>query len=371
MIRSSKKIFWAVTFLAACIVAGCGYKEPKAKYTDKQLQNIPQPNANELPSPSGGLVLAVNGETLEAEDIIKAGVAASKKLAAQSSYEKFAPAVYPYIKQMLIDKVTNLLLYQKAKTTVPESVFEEDGPLDKAVDTEVRRYLANYENNYALAQKELERQGHDWNSYRQLQKKQLLAQMYFGNEIDRNPEISYSQMIEFYNSNKEEKFKREPKTKFLLIDILKEDSPQKAMEKAQKAFEDIKSGKEFEDCVVEYSEGVKAKRGGLWETADPSSLISPYNHVIAEIDQMENGDVSGIIETEGHFFIVKLIENTKGGYIPFTGVQEDIERYLQNAERKEQMDKLLSDLFEQADITGLEGFLQYCIQQVYLRSNAE
>jgi parvulin-like peptidyl-prolyl isomerase len=174
-------------------------------------------------------------------------------------------------------------------------------------------------------------------------------------------------MLEFYEENKDEKFKREPRTRFLLIDIRKEGQPQKAMERAQKALEEIKSGREFADCVADYSQGIKAKSGGLWETSEPSSLISPYDQVVKTFEAMEEGQFSGIIETDENLFIVKLLENTTGGYIPFVSVQEDIEKYLKASQRREDMNELLSDLFEQADITGLEGFLQYCVGQIYVR----
>jgi len=357
--------------LAVCLVAvifcGC-YKEPKPKYTQEQLKNFPQPQVDNLPKPSGGLVLAVNSETISADEIVSLAVANTAPAAKELSYEEFVKASYPFVKQILTDKVTNTLLYQKAKITVPEEVFEEEGQLDKAVDTEMRRMLASYQNNYSLAQQEIEKQGYDWKSYREYQKKQILAQMYFGEKIERSPVISHKEMVDFYAENKDEKFKREPKVSFLLIDILKGDDSQAALETAKKALEDAKSGKDFAQCVTEYSQGVKAKTGGLWETKDPTSFAAPYDAITKVIDDMYVGQIGDIIDADGHFFIVKLVENTKAGYIPFEDQQEDIEKYLKSVKRREQMDKLLKELFEQADIMGLEGFLQYCVQQTYIRA---
>jgi peptidyl-prolyl cis-trans isomerase SurA len=362
-----QNIIYSLLITLVLTISGCGGNEPKPRYTDQQLKNIPQPEVASLPQPSGGLVLAINGETVEAERIITAGVAGTGEAAKNNSYEQFAEGVYPHIKQMLIDEVSSVLLYQKAKGSIPETVFEENGPLDKAVDTEIRRYLAKYENNYSLAQRELERIGFDWKSYRVFQRKQLLAQMYFGKNIEREPEIPYKDMLAFYQENKEEEFRREPKTQFLLIDIRKNDDPAGAMETAAKALAQIKEGEDFAECVAQYSQGIKAKLGGLWETSDPSSLISPYDQVVEKFDRMKEGEVSEIIDTGEHLFIVKLIEHTKAGYIPFSSVQQRIERYLQNLKRKEQTNELIAELFEEADITGLEGFLQYCIRQIYIR----
>ncbi len=354
--------------VAVIFLAGCGHKEPKPKYTQEQLAKFSQPQLANLPKPTGGLVLAVNTETISADEIISAALVDAAPIAKQLSYEEFAKASYPFIKQILTDRVTNTLLYQKAKITVPETVFEEDGQLDKAVDTEMRRMLASYENNYALAQREIEKSGFDWKSYREFQKKQLLAQMYFGEKIERNPVITHKQMRDYYNANKDEVFKQEPKVSFLLIHLIKGNAPQQALETAKKALEEARSGKDFAQCVSEYSQGIKAKIGGLWETTDPSSFVAPYDAVAKAVDGMRVGEVGDIIDTDGHLFIVKLLENTKSGYASFEEHQEDIERYLKSVKRKEQMDKLLKELFEQADITGLEGFLQYCVQQTYIRA---
>jgi parvulin-like peptidyl-prolyl isomerase len=194
--------------------------------------------------------------------------------------------------------------------------------------------------------------------------------MYFGKSIDDKKEITFDRMLSFYNQNKEE-FKREPKTEFQLIHIRKDDDKVKALETAQKALQDIEEGKDFTACVESYSQGIKAASGGLWQTADPSSFIPPYDRVVEAIADMREGEVSGVIDADEHIFIVKLLENTEAGYIPFKDVQKDIKQYIETQHRREQVEKLLEELFEQANIPGLEGFLQYCIQQIYIRGKAK
>ena len=370
MIKRYKRIVLAAFVLLLPFFCGCGAKEPTPKYTDAQLAKFPQPTREGLPQPTGGLVLAVSGQTLPAEEIILVGVAGSEQMAKQSSYENFAQAVYPYVHQMVIDRVTNMLLYQKAKSTIPESVFEEDGPLDKAVDSEIRKFLATYNNNYALAQREIERQGYDWRSFREYQKKQLLAQMYFGNNIDVDTDVRQAEMLEFYNANKEESFKQKPNTEFLLIHVREAKDGLSPQEIALAAIEDLKKGKDFAECVELYSQGIKANTGGLWQTAEPASLITPYDKVVEAIEGMRVGEVSGIIEAGEHLFIVKLLENTKAGYIPLSQVQKDIKQAIVSGRRREKVDNLLAELFEQADIKGLDGFMQYCLQQIYIRGRA-
>jgi parvulin-like peptidyl-prolyl isomerase len=174
--------------------------------------------------------------------------------------------------------------------------------------------------------------------------------------------------VDYYNANRETHFKQEQKTSFLLIEIPKGDDAGAALQKAQKVLQEAKSGKDFLQCINEYSEGVKDKTGGLWETKDPQSFAAPYNAIAAKLDAMSVNDVSEIIDGGSRFFIVKLLENKKGGYIAVEDVQQDIEKHLKGIKRKEQMEKMLRELFEQADITGLEGFMQYCIRQAYLRT---
>ena len=55
--------------LAVVLIAGCGSSD-KPRFTPEQLEAIPLPQRTALPSPSGGIVLKIEGQTITAQEII-------------------------------------------------------------------------------------------------------------------------------------------------------------------------------------------------------------------------------------------------------------------------------------------------------------
>lgn len=375
-----KKSSFAITIISAClfavILSGCGKsKSANSKFTDEQLATLPAPQRSNLPAPSGGLVLAVNNEVIKSEDIIDAAVHMTGNLAKQKNFQEFAETAAPKIGLLVRDRITNILLYQKAMTKVPEKVLEEDGPLDKAVDKEIKKFIAGFGGDHFKAQKELEAQGYDWESFREYKKRLMLIQSFFAEEIDRDKPITHSELIALYNELKDENFKINEKAKFQLIDITADStSPDRPATKedarklAQQVSMRARSGEDFASLIEKYSQGPKAKIGGIWKTSGAGSLVAPYDKVDQKVDAMKVGKVSGAIESSDHFFIVKLLEKQTAGYVPFEDVQQKIENRVRMLKNKQQVDMLVEKLLRQANIGGIEGFLEYCLKQTYIKA---
>lgn len=376
-----KKRSFIAVFATGCIfaalLAGCSSKSKSAKprFTDEQLAAFPAPQRNNLPAPSGGLVLAVNNEIIKSDEVIDAAVIMTSDIAKQKSYQEFAQIAAPKVGALVRDRITNILLYQKALTKLPENVLEENGPLDKAVDKEIKQFVAGYGGDHHKAQKELEKQGFNWQTYREYKKKMMLIQSYFADEINRNMPITHSDLISLYNQLKEENFKVEASAEFQLIDIkpvpeeanrpaTKEEARKLAQQVATRAM----AREDFDALIEKYSQGPKAQIGGKWQTSGSDSLAAPYDAVDRKVAIMKAETTSGVLESGEHFFIVKLLKKQSAGYIPFEEVQQKIEDRVRLMKNKQQVDTLVEKLIRQANISGIEGFLEYCLQHTYMRA---
>ena len=101
-------LFFCILFL----IGGC--KGSKPKFTEEELALIPFAQTTDLPAPSGGFVLAVNGETITSDEVVLPLSAHFEKLAQATSFEQFKVQVKPQLEQFLVTRLSNILLYQQA-----------------------------------------------------------------------------------------------------------------------------------------------------------------------------------------------------------------------------------------------------------------
>ena len=164
------------TVLSICLAmlhaAGCETDSAKkGKFTHEEMAAIPFAQRANLPVPSGGLTLSVKDETITVDQIVTP-VLGVYKPQPDTQPEVFRLRVRPLVREAVIGKITDILLYQEARKQAPENI---DDMLETAVEKEVRRFVAGYGNDYADAQKELAQRGMD-GSTRSFQKKLLLTQ---------------------------------------------------------------------------------------------------------------------------------------------------------------------------------------------------
>ncbi|OXU15213.1 peptidyl-prolyl cis-trans isomerase [Sedimentisphaera salicampi] len=355
---------FAFILAAAIFLNGCGGNKEKA-YTDAEIAKYQELAKRPVPEPTGGMVLSVKDQTISSELIISKLVSLSGQIKA-SSYQQYKQQVYPYVRQFVTEQISDILIYEKAAGKVPEEVLEEDGMLDKAVDKEVRRMLAESDYDYSKIQSQLAESGYHWKTFKEDKRRKMLIQNYFTAEFEKSDSVTFKEIEKFYENNKEDKFKVEPEYKFTLIHV--PESEENAEKKASLAKLAIEGEMSFADAVEKFSGGIKASQGGKWETSDPSSFAQPYNVLAEELKNLEEGEISEVIENNGNFFVVKLDKKQEAGYQKLSEVQDEIEKFIRMKRRSEKMNNILKELFEQAKISEANGFIEFCIRQAYVRS---
>ncbi len=359
----------------------------KSHLTDAELERVALTQKIELVEAAGGLVLMVGGETVTSDEIIEspaqldgmfvAPIEHFGPIARTGDLEQFKERARGQLKEILMAKISNLLLYQYAKRQAGENI---DEGLQKAAESEYRKFLLDFGGNQAKADEALKKRRMDQKSFIERQKRAILIQWYVASKLPDNRPVTYSELMDCYNQMKDEFFSRPAIMRFRLIDIqpakLKpadpnQDRQQLARELAGKLLGRIQSGEDFGELAEQYSHGHRREFGGLWKPVQPASLAAPYDMLAAEAQKIEPGQIAELIVTEEHIFIMKLEEKQSAGYEPFEKVQGQVEEKVILDRRNEVFDRLNAKLMRQAELGRTDEFIDFCLEKIYRMSRQQ
>ena len=365
------------------LLGGCDSN--KSRLTDAEVERLAITQRIELVEAAGGFVLMVGGETLTSDEVIDSrtrlnGLFVSPKeyfgpIAQTNELEQFKERAKGQLEEILMAKISNILLYQHAKRQAGGNI---DEGLEKAAQNEYRKFVLGFGGDQARADDELKRRLMDKKSFIEQQKRLILTQSYMASKMPNNRPVTYRELMDCYNRIKDKYFAIASKIRFRLIDTQparleledpNDDRWQLGKERAYKLLELIKSGKDFGELAKQYSHGDWRDFGGLWRSVQPSSLAEPYDILAVEAEKIEPGQVAGPIVTRQHIFIMKLEEKQIAGYEPFAEVQELVEEKVLLDRRNEAVDKLNAEIRREAKLSRTDKFLDFCLEKIYRISN--
>lgn len=135
----------------------------------------------------------------------------------------------------------------------------------------------------------------------------------------------------------------------------------KARETIDQAAAAVKAGEDFAQVAKRLSRGIKAADGGLW----PLMAVDSFRETQVEqaAFRLPAGGVSGVIETDSGFYLVKAKHVQPGRVVPFEDAQEDIEKTLRDRLYMELTDKYFRDLMAKAHVLRTEPFIRQAVDQ--------
>lgn len=358
------------------LIGGCGGNKPSSA----ELERRTITRKIRLVEASGGLVLMVGGETLTSDEVIESPAELGgtyvppieyfKPIAQASELEQFKERVGEHLTGILMGKISNMLLYQEIKREVGENV---EAALDKQVEKATREFVMDYGGDQIRADEALKKKGMDWKSFEEQQKKTMLIQWYVSKKMPNNRPVTYSELMQYYNQMKDEYFAIPAAIQFRLIEIqpgrlkLRQISEryELARQLANRLLTRLQSGEDFGKLARQYSHGPFRASGGLWNSVRPDSLAAPYDTLVDEAEKIKPGQITGLIETEEHIFIMKLEAKQSAAYIPFEDVQEKVRDKIVFDRQSEVLNQVNTELLQQAELSKTDEFVDFCLDKIY------
>lgn len=160
---------------------------------------------------------------------------------------------------------------------------------------------------------EIEQQGVDYLEFRQGIKEQMTLDVLRRRYVDQRVHVTEKEIANYVANQKSiGENAQEYKTAYILIEIPEAASSEqieKAREKADMVMQKLREGADFTEMAVSYSDGGNALAGGVLEARKANQLPTMFAELVPD---MKAGEYSGIIKSNGGYYIVKLLEVTQG-----------------------------------------------------------
>ncbi len=269
------------------------------------------------------------------------------QLAQEHSGAELEAQVREQSKNLLRDLIDQALMVQKAKD------------LDVNVDTDVVKRLDDMRRNNNLSsledlQREVEKQGMNWEDFKENIRRNFLMREVIGREVGRQVTVSHDETRKFFEEHKKE---FESPGGVHLAEILvssEKRAPEEAQKRAKEALAEIKAGARFSEVVKKYSDDSNAAEGGDVGFFKPGTLAPAITDAISKLDV---NDTSDLIETKRGTMIVKVLEKIRPGIPTFEEVEGRVNEYLYNQKMQPALRQYLVNLRKESYIYLAPGYV--------------
>jgi peptidyl-prolyl cis-trans isomerase C len=289
-----------------------------------------------LPDP----VARVNGVAISAADFQKALNAFNKSPAAA----QVPPGKEKEVKQFLLNQMLGgELMYQVARKT---PVKDQDKKIADAVAKLKTRFKT--EDDF---KKGLQEQGMVEKDLLELIRRNVIIENYIEQEIVPKQQVTDAEVKAFYEKNPET-FTQPEQVRashiLIIIDAKATDAEKKkAKEKVEALLKQVKAGGDFAKLAQENSGCPSSKQGGDLGYFSKGQMAKPFEEAAWVL---KPGEVSGVVETQFGYHIIKLSEKKAASKIPFDEVKAKIADNLKRKKVGEAINATLEDAKKKAKI---------------------
>ncbi|MFO8013848.1 MAG: peptidylprolyl isomerase [Phycisphaerae bacterium] len=296
----------------------------------------------------GSLVLVdavlaeVNGEVITREDILGPIRPQMRKWRREYPDEAFRSRCRQVINIRLKEEISRRLVYQEAEADLSE---EEKERIDLTLG-KMLKGLAAEAGSMLLLEEKLKGRGSSIEERREEERRRIVVQRYLHKKIGPNIHITHSELLNYYNDVRPQRYERPTRVRLGLITIRKAEAadPDEARALAEAVHQRAASGEDFARLARRYSHGPMAEKGGDW------GFIREGSFRVQAVDEalfaLNAGQVGPLVETDEAFHVVKALAREGGRTVPFTEVQDELEDEIRDRKFNEKVDKYIRNLYE-------------------------
>jgi parvulin-like peptidyl-prolyl isomerase len=291
----------------------------------------------------GAVLAEVNGNGIYADEVFARVDKALHAKAMELDQQGYTVAAQQLIHDEVMTRISDELAYSAAK----RSLSPQDQTLaDAATERWRQKQITEAGGSLQLARAKARSEGDDFDKMVQRQQRRLMIELYRQKKIYPRVQVTVQDMRQYYNRHRDTLYTEHPAARFLVIKVDPDRSGgrEAALKKIQEIRRRVLAGEDFGKLAHDMSDdsALRQKDGDVgWVDKGAYRLDAVEKAACA----LQPGEVSDIIDTDGSFYLVKLLALKRGQVIPFENeqVQEQINQTL----RLQQVRQLVSDAEEE------------------------
>ena len=300
------------------------------------------PPAKPVPASLPAVVARVNGESIakaEFEDAVKSIEGQAGRPVPAEERDK----VY----RMVLDQlVTGHVLLQESRN---RKVVVPDAEIESRIGQLRQRFPSEDEYKKALASRNLTP-----DKVREELKKQLAIEKMIETEVTPQISVSDHDVKDFYDKNPQQFQQPESWRASHILLMVPQDATDAQKKETRAKIDDVlkqvKAGGDFAELAKKFSQDGSAQAGGDLNYFPKGQMVKPFEDAVAAL---KVGDVSGVVETQFGFHVIKLTDVRPARTVPLTEVNKKIGDYLLNRVRQEKAGAFVESLKAKSKIEVL------------------
>ena len=303
------------------LAAGCNKKESKIETGETKTPAVAEKQEENPLEKLPNVIATVNGTDLFKKEFEKVYASVSSQANMMGQQESGGDII-----ALALDQLINAELLRQ------ESERQNLIPSPEAVDEELSAIKSRFPDTEAF-EKAISEKGMGVEDVKEEISNQLAVKSLLAKEVKSKISISDEAIDKFYNENPDY-FKQEKSVKASHILVKTEEGAgeekiAEARQKIEAILAEVKGGADFAEVAKKSSEGPSGPNGGDLGYFSSGQMVKPFEDAAFAL---KIGEVSGIVQSNFGFHIIKVFDKSKGGITPLDEVRITIETYLTRTE---------------------------------------
>jgi peptidyl-prolyl cis-trans isomerase C len=301
--------------------------------------------AAEEKKPAEDKSAVVNGTVITREEFDREWEPIQQRMQAQGA-DKDPSKVAEIRKKVLENIIERELLLQESKKS---GIKVEDAMIEQRI-TEIKKQFPS-ENEFTQMMKQMKLTESEFKA--QL-RKQMSVQEFVEKQFVSKIKVADEETKAYYDANPD-KFKQSEQVKashILMMANAKDDDAKKA--EARKKIEDaekrLKKGEDFAELAKAISECPSKEQGGDLGFFSKGQMVKPFED---KAFSLKPGEMSGIVETEFGYHIIKVTDKKAEGKKTYESVKDNLSKYMKDQKLQKEVVTYLNKIKESAKIERL------------------
>ena len=256
------------------------------------------------------------------------------------------PAAYRKIQEEVVEQlVVQELLWQEAQR---HKIVVDDAE----ADAELQKMKGGFETEREFTFS-IEAGGFTEQTFRENIRQQRSVQNMIATKITESSVVDDAEVETFYNENIDKMGVPEQiRARHILIKAAGDDDAAKAaaLEKIGAIQKRLEAGESFPLVAIDTSEGPSGAQGGDLGLFGRGQMVAAFEEAAFAL---QPGEVSGPVETQFGFHLIKLEERVMAEQVPFETASPQIRNYLSQQKLQQTVESLIANLRETGDVQVL------------------